>query len=326
MKLRSRRQVLHLAAGTVALPVVSRIARAQAYPTRPVRLVVAAAAGGSTDIVARLIGQYLSGKLGQQIIIENRPGGANNIGTEVVVRAPADGYTLLLANAVNTINATLFEKLNYNFIRDTAPVASIARAPSLMLVHPSVPAETVPDFIAYAKSNPGKINIGSGGNGTSMHVSAELFKLMTGINVAHVPYRGSGPMLTDLLGGQVQAAFEPLLTSVEYVRAGKLRALGITSASRWEGLANIPTVGDFIPGFESSGWYGIVVPKNTPAEIVEKLNTEINGILGDPKLAVRLAELGGTVFVSPPASFGKFIAEETEKWAKVIRAANIKPE
>jgi tripartite-type tricarboxylate transporter receptor subunit TctC len=314
MKFPHRRQFLHLAAGAAALPAMSRIARAQAYPMRPVRVIVAAAAGGPTDIVARLIGQSLSDRLGQQFIIENRPGGSNNIGTEAVVRSSADGYTLLLVNTVNAINATLFEKLNYNFIRDIAPVASIARVPNVMEVHSSVPATALPEFIAYAKANPAKINMGSAGNGTTGHVSGELFKMITGTNMVHVPYRGSAPMLSDLLGGQVQVTFDPVVTSIDHIRAGRLRALAVTTATRFERLPDTPTVGEILPGFEASGWYGIGAPKGTSSENIDKLNKEINASLNDTKIKARLIDLGFTVLGGSPADFGKLISDDTEKW------------
>jgi tripartite-type tricarboxylate transporter receptor subunit TctC len=325
MKLPHRRQFLHLAAaGAAALPAVSRIARAQAYPSRPVRLIVPLAPAGASDILARLIGQWLSERLGQQFVIDNRPGGGGNIGTEAVIRAPADGYTLLMVGGYNAINATLYEKLNFDFIRDIAPVAGIIRAPNVMAVNPSVPAKTIPELIAYAKANPRKLNMASPGVGTTPHVAGELFKMMTGVKMVHVPYRGSPPALTDLLGGQVQVYFGPIAGSIEYVRAGKLRALAVTTATRSEMLPDVPTVGDFVPGYETSTWSGLGAPKATPAEIVEKLNKEINASLADPKIKARLADLGGTVLPGSPADFGKHIAEETEKWAKVIRAANIK--
>ena len=321
-----RRNFLHLAAGAAALPAVSRVARAQAYPTRPVRIIVPFAPAGSADIVARLIGQWLSERLGQPFVIENRPGAGTNIGTEAVVRAPADGYTLLLVGSSSAINATLYDKLTFNFIRDIAPVASIIRQPNVMLVNPSVPAKTVPEFIAYAKADPGKINMASAGNGSSSHVFGELFKMMAGVNIVHVPYRGGAPALTDLLAGQVQATFVPVPASIEYVRAGKLRALAVTTTTRSDALPDIPTVGDFVRGYEASGFVGLGAPKNTPAEIIEKLNKEINAALADPKIKARLADLGGTVLPGSPAEFGKLVADETEKWGKVIRAANIKPE
>jgi tripartite-type tricarboxylate transporter receptor subunit TctC len=325
MKL-SRRTFLHLAAGAAALPAFSRLARAQAYPTRPVRIIVGAPAGGPQDILARLIGQWLSERLGQQFITENRAGAGSNIAAEAVVRASPDGYTLHLSASPNAINATLYDNLKFNFVRDIAPVAGIIRVPNVMEVNPAVPVKSVPEFIAYAKDNPGKINVGSGGNGTPAHVSGELFKMMTGIAMVHVPYRGSAPMLTDLLGGQVQVGFEPMPGTIEHIRAGKLRPLAVTTAMRSEALPNIPTVADFVPGYEASAFFGIGAPKNTPTEIVEKLNKEINAALADPTIKARLAELGGTVLAGSPDNFGKLIAEETEKWAKVIRAANIKPE
>jgi tripartite-type tricarboxylate transporter receptor subunit TctC len=321
-----RRNFLHLAAGAAALSAVSRFASAQTYPSRPVRLLVGFAAGGGVDIVARLIGQWLSERLGQQFIIENRPGAGTNIATEAVVRAPADGYTLLLVNVANAVNATLYDNLIFNFIRDVAPVAGIMVVPNVMVVHPSVPAKTVPEFIAYAKANLGKINMGSGGIGGPSHVAGELFKMMAGVDLVHVPYRGVAPALTDLIGGQVQVIFSTMTGSIEYIRTGKLRALAVTTAMRAEALPDIPTVGEFVPGYEASAWYGLGAPKNTPAEIVAKLNKEINAGLADPKLRARLADLGGTVLAGSPADFNKLIAEETDKWAKVIKSAGIKPE
>jgi tripartite-type tricarboxylate transporter receptor subunit TctC len=325
MKL-SRRTFLHMAAGAAALPTLSCAARAQAYPSRPVRLVVAFPAGGATDIFARVIGQWLSERLGQQFIIENRPGAGANIGTEAVVNAAPDGYTLLMASSANAITATLYEKLNFNFIRDIAPVAGTNRNPLVMTVNLSFPAKTVPEVIAYAKANPGKITMASAGNGTVQHVGGELFKMMAGVDMLHVPYRGEAPALTDLLGGQVQVIFATLPGSIEHIRSNKLRALAVTGPSRWETLPDVPTVGDFVPGYEASGWNGIGVPKNTSPEIVERLNREINAGLADPKIKERFAELGGTTLPGSPADFGKFIATETEKWGKVIRAANIKPD
>jgi tripartite-type tricarboxylate transporter receptor subunit TctC len=319
-----RRQFLHLAAGAAALPAVARFAWAQAYPSRPVRIVVGFAAGGGVDIVARLIGQWLSERLGQQFVIENRPGAATNIGTEAVVRAPADGYTLLLADASAAINATLYDKLNFNFIRDIAPVAGIIRVANVMEVNPSFPAKTVPEFIGYAKANPGKINFASGGNGAPPHVSGELFKMMTGVDIVHIPYRGLAPALTDLIGGQVQVMFGTMPSSIDYIRDGKLRALAVTGATRLEELPDIPTVGEFVPGYESSTFYGVGAPQNTPAEIIDKLNKQINAGLADPKIKARLASLGGTALAGSPADFAKLIADETEKWGKVIRALNIK--
>jgi tripartite-type tricarboxylate transporter receptor subunit TctC len=319
-----RRKFLHLAAGTVALPALPRIASAQAYPTRPVRIIVGFAAGGGFDITARLMGQWLSERLGQPFVIENRPGAAGNIGTEAVVKSPPDGYTLLLCGNPNAINATFYDKLNYNFIRDIAPVAGVLRGPYVLVINPSVPAKSVLELIAYAKANPRKLNMASQGNGSPGHVAGELFQMMARINLLHVPYRGMGPALTDLLGGQVQVTFASIVSSIAYVRAGKLRALAVTTATRSAELPDIPTVGEFVPGYEASGWYGIGAAKATPAEIVEKLNTEINASLADSKLQARLADLGATVMVDSPADFGKFIAEETGKWAKVIQALNIK--
>ena len=321
-----RRRVLSLAAGAAALSAISRVAWAQPYPTRPVRIIVPFAPGGSTDISARLLGQWLSERLGQQFVIENRPGASGNIGTEAVVRAPADGHTLLGISTVNVVNTVLFDKLNFNFIRDIAPVAGIFRFAFVMVVNPSFPAKTVPEFITYANANPGKISFASSGAGTGLHMSGELFKMMTGVNMVHIPYRGSGPALTDLLGGQVQVMFVDLPSSIEYVRSGKLRALAVTTAMRSEVLPNIPTVAEFLPGYVSSGWQGIGAPRNTPAEIVERLNKEINAALADPKMKVRFAELGGVPFSGSPAELEKVVVEEAEKWGKVIRSANIKPE
>jgi tripartite-type tricarboxylate transporter receptor subunit TctC len=320
-----RRNFLRLAAGAGALPALSRVARAQAYPSRPVRVIVPFAAGG-IDIMARLIGRWLSERLGQQFVIENRPGAGTNIGTEAVVNAPPDGYTLLLATATNTINATLYDKLNFNFIRDIAPVATISRYAWVMVVHPSFPAKTVPEFIAYAKANPGKVNLASAGIGSASHVSGELFRMMTGVNLVHVPYRGAGPALADLLAGQVQVMFPAISSTIEYVRSGKLRALAVTTETRSEALPQIPTVSDFVPGYEASAWSGIGAPKNTPVEIMDRLNKEINAALGDPKMKSRLADLGGTPLILSSADFGKLIADETERWAKVIKSAGIKAE
>jgi tripartite-type tricarboxylate transporter receptor subunit TctC len=321
-----RRNFLHLAASAAVLPAASRIARAQAYPTRPVRVIVPFAAGGGVDIVARLIGQWLSEQLRQPFVIENRPGGGGNIGTETVVRAPADGYTLLLVTAANAINTTLYEKLSFNLSRDIAPVAGIIVVPNVMVVHPSVPAKTIPEFIAYAKANPGKINMASGPIGGSSHVAGELFKMLTGTDMLLVSYRGTAPAVTDLLAGQVQVLFNSPTASIEYIRAGRLRALAVTAATRSEVLPDVPTVGEFVPGYEASQWYGVGAPKNTPAEIVEELNKEINAGLAAPKLKARLADVGGSALSGSPADFGKFIADETEKWGKVIRALNIKAE
>jgi tripartite-type tricarboxylate transporter receptor subunit TctC len=321
-----RRKFLHWAVGAAAMPAISRFASAQTYPTRPVRLVVGYAAGGGNDIVARLMGQWLSEHLGQQFIVDNRPGAATNIATEAVVKASPDGYALLLAGLPNAINATLYDNLNFNFIRDIAPVAGIIRSANVMVVHPSVPAKTIPEFIVYAKANPGKINMATNGNGSGSHMPGELFKMMTGVNMVHVPYRGTGPALTDLLGGQVQVMFGSMPGSIEYIKAGKLRALAVTTATRSDVLPDTPTVGEFVSGYEASSWYGVGAPKNTPAEIIDKLNREINAALVDPRFKARVAELGGTVLPGSPADFGKLIAEETEKWAKVVKAANIKPE
>jgi tripartite-type tricarboxylate transporter receptor subunit TctC len=321
-----RRNFLHLAAGAAALSAVSRIARAQAYPTRPVRLIVGFTPGSAPDIIARLTGQWLSERLGQQFLVENRPGAGGNIGAEVVVRAPPDGYTLLLVGAPNTINATLYDKLSFNFLRDIAPVAGIIRERIVMVVHPSFPAKTVPEFIAYAKANPGKVTMASPGNGSSPHVSGELFKMMAGIDMIHVPYRGGGQVMTDLIAGQVQVSFIGLSVAIEHIKSGKLRALAVTAATRSDVLPDIPTVGDFVPGYEASAFFGVGAPRNTPAEIIDKLNKEINAGLSDPELGKRLAEGGGTALAGSPATFGKFIGEESEKWAKVIKFAGIKPE
>jgi len=319
-----RREFLHLTVGAAALPAVSRFACAQDYPTRPVRLIVPVAPGGGYDLVARPMGQWLSERLGQPFIIENRPGAGGNIGTEAVVRAPADGYTLLLVAAANAINATLYDKLDFNFIRDIAPVAGIIRTALVVVVHPSFPAKTVPEFIAYAKANPGKLTMASGDVGTPSHPAGQLFKMMTGVDMVHVPYRGVAAALTDLLGGQVQVAFGSVPSSIEYIRSGKMRALGVTTAIRTQALPDIPTVGEFVPGYEATAWYGIGAPKGTPVEILDMLNKEINAALADLKMKSRLADLGGTVFAGSPADFGKFIVEETEKWGNVIRALNIK--
>jgi tripartite-type tricarboxylate transporter receptor subunit TctC len=321
----SRRQLLYLATGAATL-AVSRTARAQAYPSRPIRLIVGFPAGGPTDITARVMAQWLSERLGQQIVIENRAGAGSNIAVEATIGAPPDGYTLLIVGATNAINATLYEKLNFNFIRDIAPVAGIIRVPLIMEVHPSVPVKTVAEFIAYAKGRPGKINMGSGGIGTTLHVSGELFKMMTGVDMLHVPYRGAGPMLTDLLGGQLQVGFDPMPSSIGYVKAGQLRPLAVTTATRSEALPEFPTVGDFVPGYEASTWYGVGAPKNTPAEIIEKLNKEINAGLADPKLKARLTDLGGMMLTGSAAEFRAFIVEETEKWAKVVKFSGAKAE
>jgi tripartite-type tricarboxylate transporter receptor subunit TctC len=323
---RLRRRFLRLAAGAAVLPALARAAWAQSYPVRPVHLIVGFAAGGPNDVTARLIGQFLSERLGQSFIIDNRTGAGGNIGTEAVVRAPADGYTLLLATGANAVNASLYDKLSFNFIRDVAPVAGIMRAPNVMVVNPTLAAKTVPEFIAYAKANPGKINMATAGNGSAPHISGELFKMMAGIDLVPVAYRGGGPALVDLLAGQMQVMFEPTISTIEYVRAGKLRALAVTSATRSELLPDTPTVGEFLPGYEASQWYGIGAPKGTPAEIVERLNRDINAGLADPRLKARLADLGGVPMPMNPAEFGTLVAAETEKWGKVIRTANIKPE
>jgi tripartite-type tricarboxylate transporter receptor subunit TctC len=322
-----RRRFLRLAAGAAALPTMLRVARAQAYPSRPVRIVVGFAAGSSPDITARLMGQWLSARLGQQFIIDNRPGAGTNIGIEAVVRAPPDGYTLLWVTPSSAINATLYDKLNFNFIRDIAPVASIARLPNVMVINPSVPAKTVPEFINYAKANPGKINMGSAAIGGTDHMSGELFKIMAGADLVLVPYRGGGASLySDLVGGQIQVSFPVTASSIGYIKGGKLRALAVTTASRWEGLPDLPTMGEFVPGYEASTWHGLGAPKATPVEIIDKLHDQINMALADPMMKTRLAELGGVVMRGSPADFGKFIAAETERWGKVIRAANIKAE
>ena len=315
---------MHLAAGAAALPVVSRFAWAQAYPSRPVRIIVGFAPGGATDIMARLMGQSLSERLRQPFVIENKPGAATNIATEAVVNAAPDGYTLLVVTSVNAINASVYEKLNFNLIRDVVPVASIHREPFVMEANPSVPVKTVAEFIAYAKANPGKLTMASAGIGSGNHISGELFKMMTGVNLVHVPYRGGGPALVDLISGQVQVLFATMSSSIEYVRAGKLRALAVTTATRSSVLPDIPTVAEFVPGYESSFWTGVGAPKNTPAEIVDKLNKEMNATLADPKFKARLAELGGTALSGSPLDFGKFVADETEKWAKVVKFAGVK--
>ena len=321
-----RRQFLHLAASAAALPALPRIARAQNYPMRPVHLIVGYAAGGGTDIVARLIGQWLSERLGRPFIVENRPGGNSNIATEGVVRAPPDGYTLFLMDSAPALNATLYDKLTFNFIHDIAPVAGIAGQPVVMVINPSLNAKTVSEFITYVNANPGKVNMASGGIGNITHLSGELFKMMAGVNMVHVPYRGGGAALTDLLGGQVQVLFTGLLSAIEYIRVGRLRALAVTSATRSNALPDIPSLREFLPGYETNDWKGIGAPKDTPVEIIAKLNEGINGALADPKMRGRLADLGGTPLPGSSADFGKFIAKETEKWGKVIRAANIKPE
>src|SRR5262249_5373833 len=319
-----RRAFLRLAAGAAALPAVSRITWAQTYPSRPVHWIVGFTPAGGNDIVARLMGQWLSERLGQPLVIQNRPGARADIATEAVVNAPPDGYTLLLANLANAINATLYEKLNFNFIRDIAPVAGISQAPLIMVVNPSVPAKTVPEFIAYAKANPDKINMGSAGIGVAGDLDGELFKMMAGVSLVHVPYRGNAPALTDLIAGQVEVLFPSTASSIEYVKTGKLRGLAATGAIRLETLPDLPMVGESIPGYEASSLYGVGAPRNTPVEIIDKLNKEVNGALADPKMRARLAELGNTPLPGPPAQFGKLIVDETEKWAKVIKFAGIK--
>jgi tripartite-type tricarboxylate transporter receptor subunit TctC len=321
-----RRQFLHLTAGAAALPVITRVVRAQTYPTRPVHLIVGFPAGGPQDIVMRLIGQWLSERLGQSFIIENRPGASGNVGAETVVRAAPDGYTLLSVSSPNAINATLYKNLNFNFIRDIAPVASIMRVPLVMEVNPSVPVKTVPEFIAYAKANPGKVNYASAGIGTPQHVSAEMFKMMTGVEMVHVPYRGAAPALTDLIGGQVQVMIDTTPASMQHIRSGRLRPLAVTTATRADALPDLPTVGDFVPGYEATSWFGIGAPKDTPPEIIATLNKEINTAIADPKIKARLIDLGGTVLPGSPADFGKLIAAETEKWAKVVKFSGAKPD
>jgi tripartite-type tricarboxylate transporter receptor subunit TctC len=321
----TRRQVLYLAAGSTALASMAGLTRAQSYPTRPVRILVGFVAGGNFDIVARLIGQWLSEHFHQPVIVENRPGASSNLATDAVVRAPADGYTVLLGGAVNAINATLYEKLGFNFIGDLAPVAGVVRFPNVMTVNASFPVKTVPEFIAYAKANPGKVNQGSSGNGTTQHLAGALFKTMTGADFLHVPYKGAPQAITDLLNGQVQVLFEPLPASIQHIKSGKLRALAVTTAARSEALPDVPTVSEFVAGYEASGWNGVCAPRNTPVEIVGRLNSAINAGLADPKVKGRLADLGATTIAGSPADFGKLIAEETEKWGNVIRAGNIKP-
>jgi tripartite-type tricarboxylate transporter receptor subunit TctC len=321
-----RRTLLTSAAATLASATFPHFASAQEYPSRPVRIVAGFAAGGGVDVTARLIGQWLAERLGQSFVIENRTGAGGNVGTEAVVNAAADGYTLLLATVPNAVNASLYEKLNFNFIRDTAPVAGIIRVPMVMLLNPSVPATTVAEFIAYAKANPEKVNMASAGNGSAPHMAGELFKMMAGVDLVHVPYRGQGPALSDLLGGQVQVLFAATPGTTDYIATGKLRALAITTAARAKMLPELPTIADFVPGYEASQWYGISAPKNTPAEIVGKLNREINAGIADPAMKARFAAIGGEPLPGSPAEFGRLIAEESEKWAKVVRAAGIKPE
>jgi tripartite-type tricarboxylate transporter receptor subunit TctC len=322
----ARRRLLQLAAGIAALPVAASTVRAETYPARPIRVIVPQAAGGAADISARLIGQWLSGRLGQPCTIENRPGAGGNIGTEAVVTSAPDGYTILLAGSFNAINATLYDKLSFNFIRDIAPVAGIMRNPLVMAVHPSIPAKTVVELIAYAKANPGKLNFGTAGNGSPQHMAGELFKMMAGVDMVHVRYRGSAAMLTDLLRGEIHLAFDPILSSLEHIKSGKLRALAVTTSTRSPALPDIPTVGEAVPGYESVGWVGIGVPRHTPVQIVEKLNAETNAGLADAAIKARLADLGGTTLPGSPAEFGRLIAEQTERWGNVIRTAHIKPE
>jgi tripartite-type tricarboxylate transporter receptor subunit TctC len=321
-----RRRFLRLAAGAAALAALPRVARAQTYPTRPVRIVVGFAAGGQNDIVARLMSKWLSERLGQQFIVDNRPGAGGNIGTEAVVRSPPDGHTLLSIAPSNVINATLYEKLNFDFVRDIVPVATITRQSQVMVVNPSFPAKTVPEFIAYAKANPGKINMASVGVGSGQHLAGELFKMMTGINMTHIPYRGGAPAITDLIAGQVQVTFTSPFGLIEYIKTGQLRALAVTTATRSEALPDVPPVGDFVPGFEATGWFGVGAPMNTPIEIVDKLNKEFIAALTDPAIKARLSDMGATPFGSSPAEFGTFIAEEIDKWSKVVKFAGIKLE
>ena len=325
MKL-SRRKLLHLATGVAALPMLSRLAGAQSYPSRPVRIVAAFAAGGGVDITARLIAQWLSDRLGQSFVVENRPGAGGNIGTETVVNAPPDGQTLLLATLPNAVNATLYEKLNFNFIRDTAPVAGIIRVAMVILVHPSVPAKTVPELIAYAKANAGKVNMASAGSGSAPHMAGELFNFMAGVKMVHVPYRGQGPALGDLLGGQVQVFFATTPGTSDFIRTGKLRALAVTTATKAEVFSELPRLGDVVPGYDASQWYGMSAPKNTPVEIIDRLNREINAALIDPAMRTKLTEIGGEPLAGSPSEFGRFIAEESDKWSKVVKFTGLKPE
>jgi len=322
----SRRRVLELATGAFAFAGIWRSARAQTYPTRPVRIIVGFPAGGPSDITARLIAQWLSEHLGQEFVVENRPGAASNIATEAALRAPPDGYTLLLVTSTNAVNATFYENLNFNFMSDIAPVAGIIRMPFVMEINPSIPAKTVPEFIAYAKANPGKINMASGGIGTSVHIAGELFKMMAGVNLVHVPYRGSAPALTDMISGQVHVMFDILTSSIQHIRSNALRALAVTSERRSEALPDLPTVGDFLPGYEATAWYGIAAPKKTPSEIVDKLNNEVNTGLADPKIKARFAELASAVIPGSPADFGRLVGDEIQKWAKVVKFSGAKPE
>jgi tripartite-type tricarboxylate transporter receptor subunit TctC len=324
MKLPHRRQFLHLAAGAAALPVVSRVALALDYPTKPVRLIAPFAPGGGTDLAARLMGQWLSERLGQQFVVENRPGAGGNIGTEMVVHAPADGYTLLVAGLNDAVNATLYDKLNFIFVRDISPVGSVVRFPLVVVVYPSFPSRTFPEFIDFAKANPGKVNMASAGSGSPNHMAGELFQMMTGTSLVHVPYRGAGPALSDMLGGQVQVMFATTAAAIEYIKAGKLRALAVTTEMRSAALPEVPTVAEFVPGYEASFWAGIGAPRNTAFEIINKLNREINAGLADPTITTKFADVGGLVFAGSPAAFGRLIADESAKWAKVIRTAHIK--
>jgi tripartite-type tricarboxylate transporter receptor subunit TctC len=314
-----RRHFLQLAAGAAVVPALSSIAKAQTYPARPIRLIVGYTPGGSADLTARLMGQWLSERLGQSFVVENRPGGGTNIATEAAVRAPPDGYTILLAAPANAINATLYDKLNFNFLRDTEPVAGIIRFPNVVVVNPSVPVKSIPELIAYAKANPGKLNMASSGNGSTIHMSGELFKMLTGINMVHVPYRGGAPALTDLIAGQVHVMFDNIPTCAEHVKSGKLRGLAVTSTTRSEVLPDLPTVADFLPGYEASAWYGFAAPKATPADIIDKLNKETNAVLADKTAKTRFAELGAFLLPGSAADFGKLLADETEKWGKVVK-------
>jgi tripartite-type tricarboxylate transporter receptor subunit TctC len=322
----ARRRFLHLAAGAAALPTASRFAWAQAYPSRPARLIIGYPPGGSADITARLTGQWLSERLGQPVVIESRPGAATNLATEAVVRASPDGYTLLLVAPANAINATLYDKLSFDFLRDIVPVAGIIRFPNVVVVNPSLPIKTIPELIAYAKANPGKLNMASSGNGSTIHMSGELFKMLTGINMVHVPYRGGAPALTDLIAGQVHVMFDNIPTSAEHIKAGRLRGLAVTSAARSQVLPDLPTVADFLPGYEASAWYGLGVPKNTPDEVIDKINKGMNAVLADPKSQARFAELGASLLPGSPADFSRLVADETEKWGKVVRFSGAKPD
>jgi tripartite-type tricarboxylate transporter receptor subunit TctC len=319
-----RREFLRLAAGAAVIPALSGIAKAETYPARPVHLIIGYTPGGSADLTARLMGQWLSARLGQQFIIENRPGGGTNIATEAAVRAPPDGYNLFLAAPANAINATLYDKLNFNFLRDTEPVGGFIRFPNVVCVNPSVPVKSIPELIAYAKANPGKLNMASSGNGSTIHMSGELFKMLTGINMVHVPYRGGAPALTDLLAGQVHVMFDNIPTCAEYVKGGQLRGLAVTSTTRSAVLPDLPTVADFLPGYEASAWYGLVAPKKTPAEVIDKMNKEINAVLASPEAKTRFADLGAFLLPGSPADFGNLLAEETEKWGKVVKFAGVK--